>query len=299
MQHGGRAHLHAAGAQGEEFGRVAPVADAADAGNGQAARLRIAGDFRHHVQGDGLDGGPAIAAVRAGAAHDGQGHHAVQVQRGDRVDGVDQRDGVRAARLGRARRHAHVRDVGRELDDDGQFAVLLAPGGDHLHILGHLAHGRAHAPLRHAVRAAEIEFDAVRPRRLDLGQDVGPVVLFAGQHQRDDHGTVGPVLFHLRDFAQVDLQRAVGDQFDVIEADHFAVLAVQGGIARRDVDGRRVFTERLPHDAAPPRLEGAHHVIGLVGRRCGRQPEGIRRLDAAKFDAEISHYAASTLERRS
>jgi hypothetical protein len=36
MQHGRRAHLHAASAQRHEFGRIAPVADAADAGNRQA-----------------------------------------------------------------------------------------------------------------------------------------------------------------------------------------------------------------------------------------------------------------------
>nr|GEU28076.1 hypothetical protein [Tanacetum cinerariifolium] len=276
MQHGGRAHLHAARTERHELGRVAPVADAADAGNGQAARGRIAGDFRHHVERNRLDGRAAVTAVGTGATDDRKGHHLVEVQVRDRVDGVDQRDRVRAACLGRARRRAHVGDVGRELDDHRQPAVGLAPARDHFHVFRHLAHGRAHAPFRHAVRAAEIELDAVGARRFHERQDVSPQFFFARQHQRDNDHAVRPVLLDLRDFAQ-------------------------GRVARRHVDGGRIFTQCFPHHAAPPGFEGTHHVIGLVGRRRGRQPERINGFDAAKFDAQIgphcAHYAASMFVR--
>ena len=195
-----------------------------------------------------------------------------------------------AARAGAA----HVGDVGRQFDDDGQLAVLLAPARDHLDVLRHLADGGAHAPFRHAVRAAEIELDAVGAGRFHLRQDLRPQRFLARQHQRDDHGAVRPVLLDLGDFAQIDFQAAVGDQLDVIEADHFAVLAVVGRVARGDVDGRRVFAQGLPHHAAPPCFEGADDVVGLVGGRRRGEPEGIGRLDAAEVDAQVGH-AAPTL----
>jgi hypothetical protein len=49
--------------------------------------------------------------------------------------------------------------------------VLLAPAHDHLDVFRHLADGRAHAALAHAVRAAEIELDAVGAGLLDQRQD--------------------------------------------------------------------------------------------------------------------------------
>jgi hypothetical protein len=42
---------------------------------------------------------------------------------------------------------------------------------DHLDVFGHLADGRAHAALAHAVRAAEIQLDAVGAGVLDRRQD--------------------------------------------------------------------------------------------------------------------------------
>jgi hypothetical protein len=99
--------------------------------------------------------------------------------------------------------------------------------------------------------------------------------------------------FFTCDFLQVDFQRTVGNQLDVVEAEDFAVLAVVRRIARRDVDGRRIFAQRLPHHAAPARFKCAHHVVGLVRRRRGGQPERVDGFDAAEFYAQVSHYAAS------
>ena len=91
----------------------------------------------------------------------------VEIDVGDRVDGVDQRHRVGAAVLGGAGRVADVGDVGRQLDDDRHAGRRLAPARDHLDVFRHLADGRAHAALAHAVRAAEIELDAVAAGVLD------------------------------------------------------------------------------------------------------------------------------------
>ena len=69
-----------------------------------------------------------------------------------------------------ARRVADVGDVGRQLDDHRHARVLLAPARHHLDVFRHLADGRAHAALAHAVRAAEIQLDAVGAGLLDRGR---------------------------------------------------------------------------------------------------------------------------------
>mmetsp|Transcript_6361 Transcript_6361/g.25874 ORF Transcript_6361/g.25874 Transcript_6361/m.25874 type:complete len:397 (+) Transcript_6361:1035-2225(+) len=290
VDHGRGADLHRAAAHRDELGRVAPGADAADAAERQAGGGRVAGDLGHHVQRDRLHRWPAVAAVRAPAVGDRAHRHAVQVHAHHGVDGVDQADRIRTAGLGRAGRESHVGDVGGELHDDGQLRVLLAPRGDPLDVLRHLAHGRAHAAFAHAVRAAEVQLHAV-------GAGVGhalknrlPARLVHRHHQRDDHGPVGEIALHAADLVEVDLQRPVADQLDVVEADDAAVGAPERGIARAvDVDDRRVLAERLPDHAAPAGLEGAAHVDLLVGRRGRRQPEGVGALDAEEIGAEVSH----------
>ncbi len=123
---------------------------------------------------------------------------------------------------------------GVSLTKTGMRVRGLAPARDHLDVLGHLAHGRAHAALAHAVRAAEIELDRVGAGLLDPGQDGLPAGLLAGHHERDDHRPVGPVALDLLDLAQIDLERPVGDQLDIVEAGH--ALAAIGG---RHRSGRR------------------------------------------------------------
>src|SRR5665213_2659540 len=61
--------------------------------------------------------------------------------------------------------------------------MRLAPARDHFDIFGHLTDRRAHAAFRHAVRTAEIEFDAVAFRLLDARQNLPPGILVARHHQ--------------------------------------------------------------------------------------------------------------------
>ena len=58
--------------------------------------------------------------------------------------------------------------LGVSLTMTGMRVCCLAPARHHLDVFRHLADGRAHAALAHAVRAAEIQLDAVgvrSPRR--------------------------------------------------------------------------------------------------------------------------------------
>jgi hypothetical protein len=88
---------------------------------------------------------------------------------------------------------------------------------DHLDVFGHLAHGRAHAALAHAVRAAEVQLHAVGAGVFHHGQDAFPAFFLAGHHQRDDQRAVRPGLLHAGHLLQVGAQRPVGDQLDVVE----------------------------------------------------------------------------------
>src|ERR1700761_3718105 len=102
---------------------------------------------------------PLIGSAAWGARIEG-----VEVDAGDGVDGVDGGECVGAGAFGGAGGHADVGDVGREFDDDGSARGFLHPFGDLLAVLGHLANGGAHASLAHAVRAAEVELEAVGAR---------------------------------------------------------------------------------------------------------------------------------------
>ena len=78
---------------------------------------------------------------------------------------------------------------------------------------------RAHAALAHAVRATEVQLDAVRARVLGALHEFMPV-LARVHHERGDDGVIRPALLDLGDFAEVGFRRAVADEFDVVEPDH-------------------------------------------------------------------------------
>ena len=173
--------------------------------------------------------------------------------------------------------------------------MLLAPARHHFDIFRHLADGRPHAALAHAMRAAEVQLHAIAFGFFNAGQNVFPGILVARHHQRHDHRAVRPGSLHRLDFAQVDFQIAVGDEFDIVEAQQSPVGPVNGAVARPvDVDdGRTRFPKRLPHDATPTRLEGPHHIVFLVGRRCRGEPKRIRRCDAGESRTKVSHGVSS------
>src|SRR5439155_11449754 len=91
----------------------------------------------------------------------------------------------------------------------------------------------------------------------------------------------------LADLAQVDAERPVGDQLDVVEADHLLTAHVERAEAARGVDDG--ITERLPHDTAPAEIECAHHLLAGVGGGRAGEPERVGALDAGEVDREICH----------
>src|SRR5690606_31038771 len=121
--------------------------------------------------------------------------------------------------------------------------VLLAPARHHLDVFGHLADGRAHATLRHAMRAAEVPLDRVPLGPPDTPEDAFPALFGPWHPQGVDHRPVGPLLLDPLDLLQVDLERPVGDQLDIVEAVNLLAAIVDRAIARTDVHNRRVLAK--------------------------------------------------------
>src|ERR1039458_787026 len=271
MVHDRRANLHARRAERDELRRIPPGRDAADAGD-RNPDLGIRRAALNHVQGNRLHRRAAVPAVRAPSADEWLGAEVVEVDLRDAVDGVDERNRVALRPAGRPRGRSDVRDVGRELGDDRDFRDLLDPPNDGLGHLRILADGRAHAALAHAVRTAEVQFDAVRPRVLGALYEFMPA-LAGVHHERRDDGVPRPALLDLGKLAEIRLRRAVGDELDVVKPDHAGLSQVERRIARGDVhDG---IADGLPNHAAPAGLERAVRLISRVGGRAAGDPEWI------------------------
>ena len=218
-------------------------------------------------------------AVDVGAWFEG-----VEVDAGDGVDGVDGGESVGAGALGGASGHADVGDVGRELDDDGSARSFLHPFRDLLAVFRHLADRGAHAALAHAVRAAEVELEAVGAGVFRALHDVMPGLAFGFDHERGDDDVLRVAALYFFDLAKVDFDGAVADEFDVVEAHHLLAVVVDGGVARADIgDG---FADGLPDGATPARVERAHDLLAAVGGRSGGEPERVEALDAGEGGLE-------------
>ena len=92
--------------------------------------------------------------------------------------------------------------LGVSFTSTGMRVCALHQRGDHLDIVRHLADGRAHAALAHAVRAAEIQLDPVGVGILDaasgsLFQALSSQGTISDDHQR----AIRPVALHLLDLA--------------------------------------------------------------------------------------------------
>ena len=216
----------------------------------------------------------------------------------DRIDRVNERHRVGTAVFCGFGGRQYVGDIGSQLYNDRYARRGLGPLGCHLDVFRNLADRGAHAAFGHAVRAAEIEFDRVGAGILDHGHVLRPDLRVHRKHHRDHQSAVGPVALDLPDLVEIGLQRPVGDQLDIVEADHAAVVAVYRAVARSaHVDDRRILAKRLPHRAAPARLEGPVDVVGLVRRRCRREPERIRRANTEEFRSQVSHSFAPLIAR--
>ena len=119
-----------------------------------------------------------------------------------------------------ARRANDVGDIRRQFHDDRNPGRLYHPSCDLLAVLGHLANGRAHSAFAHSVRAAVVQFNAVRTCVFDPPNDVVPGFGLRFDHGRNNNSAIRPGTLHLRNLAQIDFEGPVGNQFDVVDCEH-------------------------------------------------------------------------------
>ncbi len=218
----------------------------------------------------------------------GNGTPGVQIHTDQAVDGIDHADGVGAALNRSPGGIADIRDIGRQLHDHGNFGYLRHPLGVFLDQFRYLPDGGTHPPFGHPVGTAEVQFKAVDTRILDPLDQFVPPLSFGFHHQRGHDGPIRKFPFDFPNFPEVVFQRAIRDQFDVVHPEHAPVSHPQAGKAGGNVYDR--IPQRLPHRTAPARLKGAHHLVAAVGRRRGRQPEGVGAFYTRQIDRQIRHF---------
>ena len=127
---------------------------------------------------------------------------------------------IRVRALGRPRHHADVGDVRRQLHQHRRPRRLLHPLRNHLRVLRHLAHGRAHPALAHAMRTAEVQLQPIRARTLRALHHLVPGLALRLHHQRRNHRMLRIQPLHLGDLAQVHLDGPVADQLNIVQPHH-------------------------------------------------------------------------------
>src|SRR5205807_8206507 len=120
-----------------------------------------------------------------------------------------------------------------------------------------LAHRRAHAPLRQAVRAGEIALEGIHADRLAALDNLDPGVLAVLLHDRGNQHAVGILVLDLLELVDPGGERAVANQLDVLPADDLVRPgSAQAAVARLHVDDLGgVEADRLADDRAPTLVE--------------------------------------------
>jgi hypothetical protein len=136
---------------------------------------------------------------------------------------------------------------------------------------------------------AEVQLECVRTRVFHAANDFVPAFPFRLHHQRRDHQIFRIALFHFRDFPNIHFGGPVADELDIGEAHHLRAVVLQSAVSRGCVDDR--LANRFPDGAAPSGVKRKHDLPARIRRRAGRQPEWVRRFDAAELYAQVSHVA--------
>ena len=186
----------------------------------QAARFGRAGNFRHHVHRDRFHRRAAIAAMGALAVD-----HRLGAEKLSRLTEVIElivlmRDTASAPpRLAALGWPKDIGDVRRQLDDAGHAAVLFHPSASPSRYIPAPAPRPSPYRVRPSRAGSRSSVPPRRPRCPRSGAGCPSTTVFiAGHHQADDHRPVAPLALDLLDLLQVHLQRAVGDEFDVVQA---------------------------------------------------------------------------------
>ena len=224
------------------------------------------------------------------------------VGHGDRLDGVDGRDGIGTGEEGRHRRMIDMGDVGRHLRDDGylhRFPDDVGVDGHQFRVLTHIA---AHARQSH-LRAREVKFDGITACLLGPQGQFAPLFLGLSHDTGDDH-LRGIVLFEPTQDVEVQVNGILTQLLHIAETIEVAVHTV----AMDGIETRRHLFDLLEADgliehASPPCLKGTrHHLIIGTHRRRG-QKERILTRNTTEIDGQagivggdiIGMYAAQHL----
>src|SRR4029077_7282493 len=119
-----------------------------------------------------------------------------------------------------ARGHDDIRNVWSQLDDHWNFRDFHDPASDLLAILRDLADGAAHAALAHTVRAAIVQLNTVSSSVLNAANNVMPSLRLGFHHCGNNHSTIGPGPFYLRNLPKIHLHGPIGNEFDVVYGQH-------------------------------------------------------------------------------
>src|SRR3989442_342725 len=132
------------------------------------------------------------------------------------------------------------------------------------------------------MRAGEVELKRVYPRRLRALDDLHPRILVVFLHDRGDDDAAGVFVLELLELIDPDLERAVGDQLDVLPAINLLrFLGTQTGIARRNVDDfRSIETDGLGHHRAPAFIERLADDVSIGPRWAGADDEWVGQFQA-------------------
>ena len=130
------------------------------------------------------------------------------------------------------------------------------------------------------MRTPKVQLQPIRSRILRPPHDVMPRLTPALHHQRSDNHMLRIPSLRLRNLLQVHLDRPVGDQLDIVESHHPLPRPVDRRVPRTHICNR--LPNRLPHRSAPARIEGPHHLLTAVRRRCRSQPERIQHRNPAE-----------------
>ena len=104
---------------------------------------------------------------------------------------------------------------------------------------------------------------------LDLLRQFLPTLFAVLLHDRGDQDVVRIVLFHLPELFQPNVDWTIRDQFDVLKADHFAVVArAEFAVARHHVDDlARLEADSLGYRAAPAGIVSLRKHARVSSRR--------------------------------
>src|SRR5438067_4630400 len=112
------------------------------------------------------------------------------------------------------------------------------------------------------MRAAKVQLEQIGACVFRATNDVMPSRTLRFDHQRGNHRVLRKALLHLADLAEIDFDRTIADQLDVVEPDHPLILIINRTVSRGGIDDW--FADGLPDGATPSCVESAHHLISRI-----------------------------------